>query len=315
MTAPDGLILVDLHRHLEGSIRPSTVVELAARASMRFEITRSDLVAAEPFAGLLPYLTRIDVAASVATRLDDWERIGREVVCDAFDDGLDHLELRFAPAFIAQQTGLQALAVVDAVAQGVTAASAATGLPVGLIATVVRDLGPDAAVDQLALFLRRPALWCGIDLAGDERGHPAGLFARTFATARAAGLRVTAHAGEDAGPQSVRDALDHLGAERIGHGVRAADDPDLLRRLAEEGITLEIALTSNVQTGAAPSYREHPIRRIVESGVRVALSTDDPTVSSTRLSAEYQLAALAVGLSPAQLLGLSAAAQAATFGR
>jgi adenosine deaminase len=142
---------------------------------------------------------------------------------------------------------------------------------------------------QMRRLLRHQTALVGADLAGDEGGYPPALFEPAFRLARENGLAVTIHAGEAAGPQSVWDAL-RLAPQRIGHGVRSAEDPRLLAHLAAEAVTLEVAITSNVQTGAARSRAKHQLATLVEAGVRVALCTDNPAVSDTRLTREYELA-------------------------
>jgi adenosine deaminase len=289
--------LVDLHRHLEGSIRPETSRELATRigADALPEQWREALVAAEREEGLLPYLAKIENATALVRTLDDWRRVATEAVDDAVSDGLAALELRFSPQFIASMTGLDADDVIDAVSDAVghpaSDAVATTGRPieVGLIGIVVRDEGPDSALTQVRRLLRHQRTLVGADLAGDEAGYPAALFAPAFRLAREAGLPVTIHAGEAAGPRSVWDAL-RLEPQRIGHGVRSAEDPRLLAHLAAAEVTLEVAITSNVQTGAARSRAKHQLATLVAAGVRVALCTDNPAVSDTRLTREYELA-------------------------
>ena len=278
--------LVDLHRHLEGSIRPATSAEFAARAGS-YELPRAAFVAAEREEGLLPYLAKIENAAALVRTLDDWRRVTAEAVADAASDGLSAVELRFSPQFIAGVTGLDADDVIEAVSD----AASGTGLPieVGLIGIIVRDRGPDSAVDQARRLLRHQGKLAGVDLAGDEAGYPAALFAPAFRLAHENGLPVTVHAGEAAGPRSVWDALG-LGPRRIGHGVRSAEDPRLMAHLAAAGVTLEVAITSNVQTGAARSRAEHQLATLVAAGVRVALCTDNPAVSDTRLTREYEIA-------------------------
>ena len=184
-------------------------------------------------------------------------------------------------------TGLDADDVIDAVSDAV----AGVGLPieVGLIGIVVRDEGPDSAVTQIRRLLRHQSALVGADLAGDEAGYPAPLFAPAFRLAHDGGLAVTIHAGEAAGPQSVWDALT-LAPRRIGHGVRSAEDPRLLAHLAASGVTLEVAITSNVQTGAARDRAHHQLATLMAAGVPVALCTDNPAVSDTRLTREYDLA-------------------------
>jgi adenosine deaminase len=299
--------LVDLHRHLEGSIRPATSVEFAARAGS-YELPRAALVAAEREEGLLPYLAKIENATALARTLEDWRRVTAEAVADAASDGLSAVELRFSPQFIAGVTGLDADDVIEAVSD----AASGTGLPieVGLIGIIVRDEGPDSAVGQARRLLRHQRKLAGVDLAGDEAGYPAALFAPAFRLAHENGLPVTVHAGEAAGPRSVWDALG-LGPRRIGHGVRSAEDPRLMAHLAAAGVTLEVAITSNVQTGAARSRAEHQLATLVAAGVRVALCTDNPAVSDTRLTREYEIACDLVDAASLDLIRQNA--QAARF--
>jgi adenosine deaminase len=311
------LPLIDLHRHLEGSIRTSTVLDVAARTGHELATRsrpRTALVADGSETGLLPYLAKVDVAIGVLTELDDWSRAAAEAVDDAFDDGLDYLELRYCPGIIAHDTGLAPEAVIDAVSDAVAERSARRQLPVGLIGIVVRHLGADSAEQQIATLLSRRESFCAVDLAGDEANFPAQLFAEAFGKARDAGLHVTIHAGEAAGADSVWDAVKHLGAERIGHGVRAAEDPQLMEWLAKHSVTLEVSLTSNTQTGAAPSYAEHQIHKLLAAGVPVTLNTDNPRVSDVKLSQEHRVAVNEVGLTAEQLALVARQSAAATFG-
>ncbi|GAB6903422.1 adenosine deaminase [Kineosporia succinea] len=308
--------MIDLHRHLEGSLRVSTILELAERDGHPLASAASphdELVASGPLGGLVPFLGKVDAAPSAFPRLDDWNRAAAEVVSDAAADGLTYLELRFSPWFIQQETGLVPEAVIDAIADGVASESARTGLPVGLIGILLRDLGPSQGLAQVQTLLSRREVFCAVDLAGNEAGVPAPDFAPAFARARDAGLHVTVHAGEGAGPQSVWDAVRHLGAERIGHGVRSFEDPSLMEHLAERGITLEVALTSNLHTSVVADYASHPIRELLAAGVPVALATDDPRASAITLSGEYTVARDEVGLSDAQLASVRAAAEKARF--
>jgi adenosine deaminase len=308
--------LIDLHRHLEGTLRVDTTLELARRIGHPLATAPDPvdlLVADGPLGGLLPFLAKVDAAPSAFVRPQDWVRAARECVQDAAAEGLTYLEIRVSPWFIQQETGLVPEEVVDAVVEGAGAASKEFGLPVALIGTLLRDLGPERAHDQVATLLSRPGAFCAVDLAGNEAGVPAADFAGAFAVARDAGLRVTVHAGEAAGPGSVWDAVTHLGAERIGHGVRSAEDPALLEYLAAHGVTLEVALTSNLHTSVARSYREHPIHRLLAAGVPVALCTDDPRASAVTLPGEYEAAASEAGLSDAQLAAIAEYARAAAF--
>ncbi|MEJ7648737.1 MAG: adenosine deaminase [Nakamurella sp.] len=310
------LPLVELHRHLEGSIRTSTILQIARRDGHPLATAprpRELLVADDSLGGLLDYLDRVDTPVSALVREDDWVRAAREVVLDAHDEGLDVLELRFSPWFVSSRTGLAPEAVVDAVAEGVRLALQDVELQVGLIGILLRDLGPDAAIPQLATVLSRRELFCGIDIAGNEAGFAAELFTAAYAQARHEGLRLTAHAGEGAGPESVWAAVRHLGVERIGHGVRSVQDPRLMDHLAANGITLELAFTSNVQTRAVESFRAHPVKVLHEHGVPVTLNTDNPRVSGVPLAHEHRLAQLVAGLSDEQLAAIARQALTASF--
>ena len=289
--------LVDLHRHLEGAIRPSTLLELAARPGEATDASglRDELVAPRMAGGLLPYLAKIDRAAALVRTAEAWRRVTAEAIADAYDDGLTAVELRFSPRFIEKMSGVSSATALEAIAQSAAETSRDLPIEVGLIGIVLRDEGPDSAVSQMTQLVRNADALIGVDLAGDEAGYPAAMFAPAFARAHEHGLNVTIHAGEAAGPESVWEAMRHLKPSRIGHGVRSAEDPRLLEHLVESDITLEVAITSNVQTGAASEIRRHQVSALVDAGVRVAISTDNPTVSNTRLSREVAIAAELVG--------------------
>lgn len=283
--------LIDLHRHLEGSIRPSTALELSDDSD---DPTWRDRVQATPSdGGLLPYLARIETLTRQIRTLEGWRRVTREAIADAYDDGLDGVELRFSPEFIASMTGLHPEDVMQAVADA--ASTYALPIDVGLIGIVVRDAGPEAAGRQMDLLVRHGDALVGVDLAGDEAGYPARDFAPAFRQAQSAGLAITIHAGEAAGPESVWDAVNHLGPQRIGHGVRSVEDPGLLDELARRSITLEVAPSSNVQTGAVTALLDHPLPRLLAAGVPVAVCTDNPTTSATTLCHELERAESLVG--------------------
>ena len=293
--------LADLHRHLEGAIRPSTLHELAqVRGRPVTSEWRNSFVASPREGGLLPYLAKIDHAAALVRTADQWRRVATEAIADAYDDGLSAVELRFSPRFIEKMSGVDSDAAFEAVADAVSRNQ--LPIDVGLIGIVLRNEGPDSAVAQMAQLIRHEDALIAVDLAGDEAGYPAALFGPAFRLAHDHGLHVTIHAGEAEGPRSVWEALRHLRPERIGHGVRSAEDPSLLDHLAESGVTLEVAITSNVHTGAASAAGSHQLATLVDAGVRVAICTDNPTVSNTRLSRELGIAAELVGTDTADRL-------------
>lgn len=308
--------LIDLHRHLEGSVRSSTAIEVARRNGNPFaglERPRGELVFRGAAEGLLPYLQKVDRVIPLLTTAADWHRVAYEATLDAFEDGLDYVEFRFAPWLIQIETGINAHEVIDAVSGGVIAGSRLTGLPVNLLGVIVRDLGPETAIEQAKLFVSRKSELVGIDLAGNEHGYPADAFIPAFQLARDAGLRLTAHAGEAAGPESVWTVIDKLGVERVGHGLHAADDPYLMEALATRGITLDLALSSNVHTGAAASFDRHPVRELLAAGVSVTLNTDDPRASNVTLSHEHDIAISRVGLTPEQVALMAKQSDTAAF--
>ncbi|MGH7609877.1 MAG: adenosine deaminase [Candidatus Dormibacteria bacterium] len=307
--------VIDLHRHLEGCLRPQTMVELAQEAGLESppggweHATR----VAGAAGGLLPYLGRLDLAVRVLHNLKAVRRLAREAVEDAAGDGVEYLELRFSPAYIGRAHGLDTDAVVAAVRDGVSAAKSQTGIEVALLGILSRTYGPQACMAELAALLEQVQGLVGLDLAGDEAGHPCDLFIPHFRRAAAAGLRLTAHAGEGAGPESVWDAISHLGAERIGHGTRSIEDPTLVRHLADRQIALDMCLTSNVQTSTVGRLSDHPAAALLQAGVRVTLNTDNPSISGVTLSSEFAFAAPRAGLTPALLRQARLNAAAAAF--
>jgi len=191
--------------------------------------------------------------------------------------------------------------VMEACADGIRVAERDTGVSAKIIGILSRTYGADICMNELDAILTHRDHIVGVDLAGDEYRYPAHLFKAHFKRVRDAGLRVTIHAGEADGPQSVWSAIRDLGAERIGHGFRAIEDPALVDYLVEQGIGLEACPTSNLHTSTVENYAAHPIRQLADRGVKFCLNTDDPGISAIDIAHEYLVAAPAVGLSPEQL--------------
>jgi adenosine deaminase len=196
---------------------------------------------------------------------------------------------------------LDVAGVTAAVCDGAARAARDCAIRVNLIGILSRTFGPDAAWQELGALLAHRDRLVALDLAGDEARMPGELFIEHFRRGRDAGWHVTVHAGEAGGAASIWTALRDLGAERIGHGVRAADDPRLLDELAARRIGIEMSLTSNVQTSTVPSYATHPLRGYLERGLLASINTDDPAISGISLSSELEYAAPAAGLSAAQV--------------
>jgi adenosine deaminase len=297
---------IDLHRHLDGSIRLETILELGlendlALPGRTLETLRPFVVVSEPQPGLMAFLAKFEWMVGVLVDAEACRRVAYENVEDARREGLDAVELRFSPIFMAQPHGLDPQAVVEAVIDGVAAGVRDFGVPAKLIGILSRTFGVETCRRELdALLAHRDGL-VAIDLAGDEGNFPARLFIEHFRRAREAGLGVTIHAGEAAGAESIWSAIRDLGATRIGHGVRATEDPALLDYLAEHRIGLECNLTSNVQTSTVRDYASHPLRAFLERGLLATINTDDPGISGIDLAHEYEIAAPAAGLSAEQI--------------
>jgi len=279
---------IELHCHLDGSVRISTVAAIGRELGLRLpEPLEPALVAPAACADLADYLRRIVVALEVMQHPKDLERIARELVEDWAADGVIYGEVRFAPQLHTRR-GLPVEQVLGAVHRGLTAGSAEHGVGFGLILCCLRQEPPARSLEIARLAADNRDKVCALDLAGDEARFPGAPHAPAFALAREAGLRRTAHAGEAAGAGSIREALDALGAERIGHGVRIEEDPQLAEGVRSRAIPLEMCPTSNVQTRAAASAAAHPIDRLLRRGLRVTVSTDSRTVSATTVTGEFR---------------------------
>ncbi|WMC10602.1 adenosine deaminase [Oceanimonas pelagia] len=299
------LPLLDLHRHLDGNIRPATILELGRAFNLALPAdTLSGLLPHVQVQGntpdLLSFLARLDWGVKVLGSYDACRRVAYENVEDLQHAGIDYAELRFSPGYMAMSHELEPEGVVEAVIDGVTAGSRDFGVPVKLIGIMSRTFGEAACERELTACLAHAGRLVAMDLAGDEAGFPGERFNEHFRRVRDAGLQVTVHAGEAAGSASVWQAVRELGASRIGHGVRAVEDERLLDYLAEHRIGIETCLTSNLQTSTVTDLAHHPVHRFLEKGIRVCLNTDDPAVEGIELRHEYTSAARAAGLTPQQ---------------
>jgi adenosine deaminase len=300
------LPLIDLHRHLDGSVRLETIIDLARQHNVELpastvEELRPHVQVTEPQPGLMAFIAKMLWMTRVLADADACRRITRENVEDAKREGIDYLELRFSPFFMAEPHGLDPEAVVAAVIEGAAEGAAATGVKVNLIGILSRTYGADIAHKELDALLAHREHLVALDLAGDEANFPAPLFTEHFRKARDAGWRITVHAGEAGGPQSVWEAVKLLGAERIGHATRALEDPALIDFLLENGIAIEANLTSNVHTSTIPDLATHPLRHMLARGLLASINTDDPGVSAIDLPYEFEIAAPAAGLSRDQI--------------
>jgi adenosine deaminase len=296
------LPLIDLHRHLDGSVRLETVLELAQQQGI--ELPASDVEGLRPHvviegraSSLMDFIGRFRYLTAILHDLDACRRVAYENVEDAMNEGIDYIELRFSPWFMSETHELDPAGVVDAVADGIKAGERDTGVRAQMIGIMSRTYDTETCHRELDALLAHRDHLVAIDLAGDEVKFPASRFREHFKRARDAGLAVTVHAGEADGPESVWAAIRELGATRIGHGIHSLRDPALVDYLAEHRIGLELNITSNIHTGIVDQYADHPAREIFERGLLANLNTDDPAISGIDLPFEYEQAAAAAGLS------------------
>lgn len=309
---------VELHRHLEGSLRLSTMAEVARAHGVTIPeklVDLSSLVQVqdqEPFT-FANFLEKFKTLRLFYRSPEIITRITREAVEDAARDNVRYIELRFTPVALSRAEGFPLGEVIDWVCESAQAAARDFGIGVRLIASVNRHESTELAEQVVWLAANRIERGlAGMDLAGNEAEFSAEPFMPILREAREAGLKLTVHAGEWSGAPNVRQAIELLEAERIGHGVRVMDDPATVDLARERGTVFEVCVTSNYQSGVVPALQAHPLARMLQAGLNITLNTDDPSVSRITLSHEYRLVAEELGL-PFEILceRTLAAAQAA----
>ncbi len=298
--------LIELHRHLDGNVRLETILDLSRKHNLPLpawdiESLRPHVQVTGPQPGVMAFISRFQWQVGVMMDYDAIQRIAYENIEDAFKDGIDYIELRFSPWFMAEAHKLDPVGVVEAVIAGTAAGQQEVGVKVNLIGILSRTYGSDIAAKELAALLSQRQAITALDLAGDEAHFPAALFREHFRRARQVGWHITVHAGEIAGPESIWEALLGLGAERIGHALSAVEDASLVEYLVDHKIGVESCLTSNVQTSCVVDYPDHPLRKFLDSGILATINTDDPGISGIDLPYEYDLAAPKAGLTRQQI--------------
>jgi adenosine deaminase len=303
----------ELHVHLEGTARPALVRRIAERNGLA--LPAGLFADEETFAwrDFLDFLQSYDLAASVIRTGEDYRDITYEYLAACAAEGAVYVEL-IASLDHGAAVGLPDDEHIAAIAQGIDDARADHGIIGRIISSCVRNFGVDAAeaVAERTLALDHPYV-VGFNMAGDEAGYPPQPYARAFATVAEAGLGCSVHAGEHAGPESVRAALELPGVTRISHGVRAIEDPALVAELADRGTVLEVCPGSNVALGVFPTFEEHPLPALHAAGVTITLGSDDPPYFGTSIGHEYELAYERLGCDLAALRAFTENALDAAF--
>jgi adenosine deaminase len=295
----------DLHIHLDGSIRPDTLIELAREYGKPLPVwdasSLRDYMYVTDARDLVDYLARFDITLSVLQTGAALERVAFEMVEDAAAESVRYMEVRFSP-ILNTRDRLSMHDAVDAVVRGLRAGEAQFGTRSGVIVCALRNMSPGTSVElaRVAVDFKDRGV-VAFDLAGPERGHPPAAHRDAFLVAARANLPVTVHAGEAFGPESIHQALHDCGARRIGHGTRLFEDPDLMAYVNDFRIPLEICLTSNVQTRVTESVEQHPVRRYYDAGLVVTLNTDNRLMSGTTVTDEFWRAHLHLGFTGEQL--------------
>ena len=288
---------IDLHRHMEGCLRLETLTEVAREHGV--DLPSYDIEELRPYVQFtddMPdfqnFLGKMELLREFYSAGEAVYRVAYEAIVDAAADNIQYLELRVSPA--GKQISPQE--VMDNVVAAMAQATRDCPIQVGLLISVIREFGVGVAEEILELSLAyKDQGVVGLDLTGHEETHPGTPFIDVFRRAREEGLNITVHAGEVGDANNVREAVELLGAQRIGHGVRSIEDHRVVRLLRERNIALEICPTSNLQTGVTHAFVQHPLRDLYHLAVPVTINTDDPSVSDTTLTDEYLVAVTVMG--------------------
>jgi adenosine deaminase len=292
---------VELHRHLEGSLRIRTMMDVSRAHNLGLLDTNylRPLVQVNPGDPYTSqnFLSKFQMLRKFYRSPEVIQRITCEAIADAAADNVVYMELRFTPVALSRVEGFPLGDVIDWVIEATHKANQKFGCTTRLIVSVNRHESVELAAEVIALAAdRMDAGVVGVDMAGDETQFPAPPFSDLFAEAQQAGLHVTIHAGEWGGADNVANAITLLGAKRIGHGVRVLEDPAVVSMARERGTVFEVCVTSNIQSGVVPSLGVYPLSDMLAEGLNVTVNTDDPSISKITLSDEYRLVCEDLGL-------------------
>ena len=305
------ILKAELHCHIEGAASPELVMRQAAKygADVSAFIKDGSFV----WHDFTSFLAAYDASSDLFRSEEDYARLSEHYLTSLARDGAIYSEIFISPDH-AKRAGMSPAAYTDALGEGIQRARAKTGIEGRMIVIGVRHFGVEA-VETAARFAARKnnPLVTGFGMAGEERFGDIEDYVRAFEIAREAGLGITVHAGELAGWESVKGALDHIRPTRIGHGVRAIENPDLVKRIADEGVVLEVCPVSNVELKVFDGYANHPFAALKAAGCKLTLSSDDPPYFWTSLKKEYEVARTHFGLDDKALVALTRTAIEAAF--
>lgn len=303
--------MAELHCHIEGAAAP----ELVEQQARKYGADTSEFIKDGVFVwdDFTTFLAAYDFSANLFRDEDDYALLAEHYLTSLARDGAIYSEFFTSPDH-ARRASLSPQAYTDALGEGMRRAKESEGIESRMIVTGVRHFGVDSVEDaaRFAVECGHP-LVTGYGMAGEERFGNLADYTRAFDIAREAGLGITVHAGELAGWESVRDALDHIRPTRIGHGVRAIENPDLVKRIADEGVVLEVCPVSNIELKVFPDYASHPFPALRKAGCKVTLNSDDPPYFHTSLKKEYDVAAMHFGMEPDDLAEITQTAIAAAY--
>jgi len=286
--------LAELHLHLDGSVEPETLLEIDP------SLTPEEIAANTSYSDFAGFLKSFVWVNKRLRTPDHYARVARRLFERLESEGVTYAEVILSVGVV-----LWKEQNLPAIYDALVGEASRSGITVRWIFDAVRQFGPDTAKPVFDLAAERLGEGViAIGLGGDEERGPARLFADLYRKARDRGLRLTCHAGEMSGPASVWEALE-IGSQRIGHGIRAIEDPALVAHLAAKNIPLEVCITSNLRTGAVASLAAHPVRRLYDAGVPIILNSDDPALFGCTLLSEYELAAREFGFTESELAGLA----------
>ena len=290
----ESLPKTDLHVHLDGSLRLSTIVDLAKKQGVKLLSEDPDVLFQHIYAGeicqsLDDYLKAFDITLSVMQTEESLERVAYELAEDAHKEGVRYIEIRYSPILHIRK-GLRLSYVVEAVLRGLRQAKRIFGIRYGVILCGIRTMSADTSVRvaELAVAFKNRGV-VGFDLAGSEVNNPAKIHRRAFQLILENNINCTAHAGEAYGPESIAQAIHLCGSHRIGHGTRLIENGDLLNYVNDHRIPLEVCPSSNIQTKAAKNWESHPVDFFVDYGLRVTINTDNRLITDTTVSKELLL--------------------------